>query len=71
MKFKGTIVWLAIVGLLSAALPAFSQTDYKNIKVDQLSDAQIKDMMNKVGDMGYSDAQLEQAAAAREWMLQR
>lgn len=42
-----------------------AQADYKNMKVDQLSDAQIREMMKKMGDMGYSDAQLEQAAAAR------
>ncbi|MGC4235768.1 MAG: SLBB domain-containing protein [Niabella sp.] len=42
-----------------------AQIDYKNLKVDQLSDVQIREMMKRMGDMGYSDAQLEQAAAAR------
>jgi protein involved in polysaccharide export with SLBB domain len=65
MNIKSIVLLLAIVGLSFTSSQAFSQTDYKNIKVDQLSDAQIKDMMNKAGDMGYSDAQLEQAAAAR------
>lgn len=57
--FSFTIIFLISLNGINA------QTDYKSLKVDQLSDAQISQMMKKMGDMGYSDAQLEQAAAAR------
>ncbi len=42
-----------------------AQVDYSNIKVDQLSDAQIAQMMKRMGEMGYSQDQLEKAASER------
>lgn len=42
-----------------------AQTDYSHVKVDELSDAQVKQMMQRATEMGYTDAQLEQMAAAR------
>lgn len=42
-----------------------AQTDFSTIKVDQLSDAQIVQMMNRMSEMGYTEDQLEKAAAER------
>lgn len=44
---------------------AYSQTNYSDIKVDDLTDAQIRQMMQKAESVGYTDAQLEQLAAAQ------
>ncbi|RNL56899.1 SLBB domain-containing protein [Pedobacter jejuensis] len=42
-----------------------AQNNYANQKVDELSDAQIKTLMQRAESLGYSDAQLEQMAAAQ------
>lgn len=65
ITYKGAIIFFAAMLFIFPFNSAKSQSDYENLKVDQLSDAQIKSMMQKMGDMGYSDAQLEQAASAR------
>lgn len=39
--------------------------NYSNVKVDELSDAQILQMIKKAESIGYGDAQLEQMAAAQ------
>jgi protein involved in polysaccharide export with SLBB domain len=44
---------------------AFSQTNYSDVKVDELSDAQIRQLIQKAESVGYNDAQLEQMAAAQ------
>ncbi|MFC4209948.1 SLBB domain-containing protein [Pedobacter lithocola] len=43
----------------------YAQSNYANQKVDELSDAQIKTLMQRAESLGYSDAQLEQMAAAQ------
>lgn len=47
------------------AQSAFSQTNYAGMKVDNLTDVQIRKMMERAESVGYSDAQLEQMAAAQ------
>lgn len=47
------------------AQSAFSQTNYADVKVDDLTDAQIKQMIQRAESVGYSEAQLEQMAAAQ------
>lgn len=42
-----------------------AQSNFSNQKVDELSDAQIKQLMQRAESLGYSDAQLEQMAAAQ------
>lgn len=42
-----------------------AQSNFANQKVDELSDAQIKQLMQRAESLGYSDAQLEQMAAAQ------
>lgn len=51
--------------LLSLATSVLAQTDFRSIKVDQLSDAQIIQMMSRMSEMGYTEDQLEKAAAER------
>jgi len=65
MNFKRTIT--AFLFLLSVLISpaAFSQTNYANVKVDELSDAQILQMIKRAESIGYTEAQLEQMAAAQ------
>lgn len=67
MKIKQilSIVILTISITITGYQTAHAQTEYSNIKVDQLSDAQIKQMMKRAEEMGYTDAQIEQMVAAR------
>lgn len=44
---------------------AFAQTSSADIKVDDLSDVQIREFMKRAQAIGYDDAQLEQMAAAQ------
>ncbi|HTG57432.1 MAG TPA: hypothetical protein VL943_14240, partial [Niabella sp.] len=54
MTFKAVIrsVILLLIFLVATDNHLKAQTDFTKIKVDQLSDAQIKSMMQRVGDMG-------------------
>ena len=64
MIIKKVLLLLLLIGL--AFTPAaFSQTNYADVKVNELSDAQIQQMMQRAASLGYSDAQLEQMAAAQ------
>ncbi|WP_222535543.1 SLBB domain-containing protein [Pedobacter polysacchareus] len=47
------------------AQSAFSQTNYADVKVDDLTDAQIRQLIQRAESVGYGDAQLEQMAAAQ------
>lgn len=44
---------------------SFAQTNYSDIKVDDLTDAQIRQIIQRAESAGYNDAQLEQMAAAQ------
>lgn len=44
---------------------SLAQTSYVDVKVDQLSDTQILQMIKQAEAMGYTEAQLEQVASAR------
>jgi len=65
MIFKNILTAFAFVMLLFIVQTAFAQTNYSNIKVDNLSDAEIRNMIKRAESIGYSDAQLEQMAAAQ------
>jgi len=61
-----------IILLLSFILFSFvtsttvlAQSNFSNQKVDELSDAQIKQLIQRAESLGYNDAQLEQMAAAQ------
>lgn len=56
---------LFLLSLLVFCLPAFSQQQYSDVKVDELTDAQIRQLMQRAESIGYNDAQLEQMAATQ------
>ncbi|MET3112915.1 protein involved in polysaccharide export with SLBB domain [Pedobacter sp. CG_S7] len=65
MSFKKaftTFLFFAVTLLTSVA---FAQNNYADVKVDELSDAQIKQLMQRAEAIGYNDVQLEQMAAAQ------
>lgn len=65
MDFKKILFLLLFFSLAAFTQTAFSQTNYSDVRVDDLTDAQIRQMMQKAESVGYSDAQLEQLAAAQ------
>ena len=65
MNFKRTITAIVFLFAVLVTETAFSQSNYANVKVDELSDAQILQMIKKAESIGYNDAQLEQMAAAQ------
>lgn len=48
-----------------SSISLFAQVDYSKVKVDQLSDAQVKQMMQRADEMKYTDAQLEQLMSSQ------
>lgn len=65
MMYKNILPVFALFIFLLFTQTALAQTSYSNVKVDELSDAQIKTLMQRAESMGYSDAQLEQMATAQ------
>jgi protein involved in polysaccharide export with SLBB domain/uncharacterized protein YfkK (UPF0435 family) len=65
MNFKRTITAILFLFAVLVTQTVFSQSNYSNVKVDELSDAQILQMIKKAESIGYSEAQLEQMAAAQ------
>ena len=65
MIYKNILTAFALFLLLFITQTTFAQTDYSNIKVDDLTDAQIRTMIKRAESIGYSDAQLEQMAQAQ------
>jgi len=65
MSFKKALtIFLFFVATLLTTV-SYAQTNYADVKVDELSDAQIKQLMQRAEAIGYNDAQLEQMAAAQ------
>jgi protein involved in polysaccharide export with SLBB domain len=65
MDIKRTLAFLFFILFLSLSPSAFAQSNYADVKVDELTDAQIRQMIQRAESIGYSDAQLEQMAAAQ------
>ncbi|WP_449437234.1 SLBB domain-containing protein [Pedobacter steynii] len=66
MKFKKIFkAFLFFFAMLISVSAYAQQIDYASIKVDDLTDAQIKELMKRAESIGYDDAQLEQLAAAQ------
>lgn len=59
------VVILLISLCLATALKAQNQQDFSNIRVDELTDTQIRQFIAQVEAAGLSEAQLEQVALAR------
>ena len=65
MDIKKALALLLFTVLLAFSPAAFAQSSYADVKVDDLTDAQIRQMIQKAESIGYNDAQLEQMAAAQ------
>lgn len=65
MDIKKILALLAFMVLIAFSPAAFAQSSYADVKVDDLTDAQIRQMIQRAESIGYNDAQLEQMAAAQ------
>lgn len=65
MKFKKAIATFLTVVAILFVYTASAQTNYADVKVDDLTDAQIRQLIQRAESIGYTDAQLEQMAAAQ------
>ena len=75
MRFKtlsrlplAKLAWIGVIALMVLASPSlFAQNsqNLSNIRVDELSDTQIRQFIRQVEAQGLSEAQLEQVATAR------
>lgn len=65
MKFKKIFTLLFFFFALIITQAANAQTNYTNIKVDDLTDTQIRQLIQRAEAIGYNDQQLEQLAAAQ------
>lgn len=65
MKNRIYLVITLIIISFCINISTYAQTNYADVKVDQLSDAQILQMIKQAESIGYSEAQLEQLATAR------
>ncbi len=65
MKFKKALTGFLFFFAILFSQVAFAQTNYSDVKVDELSDAKIREMMQRAESVGYNDAQLEQMVAAQ------
>lgn len=65
MSFKKALFIFSFLAIVLANYTAFAQSNYADVKVDELSDTQIRQLIQKAESIGYNDAQLEQMAAAQ------
>ncbi|WP_219223177.1 SLBB domain-containing protein [Pedobacter antarcticus] len=64
MKFRIVLATIFSFFVL-LSLQSYAQTNYSDIRVDELTDAQIQQLIQRAESIGYNDAQLEQMAAAQ------
>lgn len=65
MNVRNTFTAVLFFVTVLIAQSAYSQTNYADVKVDDLTDAQIRQLIQRAESIGYGDAQLEQMAAAQ------
>ncbi|HRO83980.1 MAG TPA: polysaccharide biosynthesis/export family protein, partial [Niabella sp.] len=65
MNYKNIFRLFIMFVVITCSTALFAQTDYSKVKVDQLSDAQVKQMMQRADEMKYTDAQLEQLMSSQ------
>lgn len=65
MNINKALAFVFFMVLLAFSPVAFSQSNYADVRVDDLTDAQIRQMIQRAESVGYNDAQLEQMAAAQ------
>src|SRR5690606_7671408 len=61
-RMKRIIMWLCMVGFVGTI---HAQTGPTNIKVDNLTDAQIEQYMKQAALMGYDESQIDAFARAQ------
>lgn len=65
MNFKKTIAAILFFCSVIISQYASAQTNYSDVKVDDLTDVQIRQLIQKAESVGYGDAQIGQMAAAQ------
>jgi protein involved in polysaccharide export with SLBB domain len=65
MNFKKTVTVILFFFSVLMCQNISAQTNYSDVKVDELTDAQVRQLMQRAESVGYNDAQLEQMAAAQ------
>ncbi len=64
MIYKKVInIFLLLCSILILAQNGFGQSNYTDVKVDNMTDSQIRQLMQKAESIGYNDAQTGQMAA--------
>jgi protein involved in polysaccharide export with SLBB domain len=65
MNFKKIFAAILVFCSLFIFHYASAQTNYSDVKVDDLTDAQVRQLMQRAESVGYNDAQLGQMASAQ------
>ncbi|EOR94007.1 hypothetical protein ADIARSV_2841 [Arcticibacter svalbardensis MN12-7] len=65
MNFRRIAATLLFICSILISPYIFAQTNYSDVKVDELTDAQVRQLIQKAESVGYNDAQLEQMATAQ------
>lgn len=65
LSFKKVFSVLIFIVSIAFSQLAFSQTNYSDIRVDDLTDTQIRQLMERAESIGYNDEQLAQMALAQ------
>ncbi|EOR94019.1 hypothetical protein ADIARSV_2853 [Arcticibacter svalbardensis MN12-7] len=65
MNFRRALAVLVFLFSILTCQTVFAQTNYSDIRVDELTDVQVRQLIQRAESVGYSDAQLEQMAAAQ------
>lgn len=65
MNFQKIIAAFILLLAITWATGAEAQTNYSDVRVDDLTDAQIQQLIQKAESVGYNEVQLEQMAAAQ------
>jgi len=62
MKYKKVINILLLLIVCLTTFNVYAQTNYANVRVDSLTDAQIRQMIQQAASIGYNDEQMEHMA---------
>jgi protein involved in polysaccharide export with SLBB domain len=65
MNLKRTFAVILFFCSISIFQYASAQTNYSDVKVDELTDTQVRQLMQQAESVGYNDAQLGQMAASQ------
>ena len=65
MKLKKLFILLLFIVAAATVSSVSAQTNYSDVRVDDLTDAQIRQLIQRAESIGYTDIQMEQMAAAQ------